>query len=263
MGPAVTGGAVHPPPWNTKWAAWISDNGIRVGQSALVVLPNNQGGSPSALWSNNPTATQIALGFDPAGLIAIALQTDATTIKVRWFTDPSGVFDQAEFNGFSPAFISNAPVAVSDEPNYPDLALYYLKEETPRVIYVRLERDSFATEYQINSDLQANMSALINGYISGGMGVLYGRDSVGRDVTLKTAPYSIQLHDDSKLSVSILHGNYSASAKSASISATTHREELSVSIVSGIYSMPVVSPPSALSGDEGQLTVGFIGGNYS
>lgn len=263
-GPAVTGGAPHPPPWNTKWVSWVSASGIRIGIGASVTLPNEVQGNLSSLWSNPPKgATQIAMGFDPEGLLAIALQTDSTTIKVRWFTDPSGTFDQAEFEGISPAFISNAPYAISDSLGYPDLGLLYLKEQTPRVIYARLERDGFNTEYILNPNLQANMSTLINGYVQGGKGILYGRDSVMRDVTLTSAQYAILLQDDkTKLSISLNRGNYAASAKSISISAITHREHLSISLAKGLYSMPIVVV-SPLSGDAASLTVGIQAGVYS
>lgn len=256
-GPRVTGAAR---PWATRWAAWVAAAGIRVAKLPFITLPSNGIGSESSLYpATKPT--RLSLGFTSAGQMAIAIQKNAFSIEIKWFS-PTGEIETANILGTSPALFQNGLVFQSDDPDETDLALYYLRLEVPRTIFARFERDNFGIEYVINSDLQADIRSLIASGKEGLKQSLYGRDLFGRDVTLRSLDYATLIDGDANdLTMSILSGNYRASAviKELSLDAAT----LALSVFSGGYGDPIKEPTDSLSGDAATLSVSIIDGEYA
>lgn len=261
-GPNNTG---EPPPWPIRWAGWIASSSIRIAKAALITLPNETGGSPSGLWPTYPTgASKIAIGFNPEGLLGIALQI-GSDIRVKWFKDADGIFGDLTFLGASPVMIGDAPVAISDTRGYADLALYYLNPATPNAIFARFEKEDFATEHLVNGNLPSLPAKLVDAEIAANRIYLYGRDGLGRDLTLRTPSYSVvQTLEVNHLSLFVSSGRYENSAVLGNIPIDKrNKSTLTLFIKSGVYQNPIVSPGSALSGDAGSLSIALTSGQYA
>jgi hypothetical protein len=262
FGPATTGGDK---PWDTRWAAWVGKNGIRVGKLAYV-LPGSSAGSSSTLFPTSKP-TKLALGFLTNGLMAIAIQKNEESIQIKWFKDDSGDVDSigdVSFVGQSPVLFQNGLIAITDsesEEEENDLALYYLRSSEPRKIFLRLERDNFAIERIVNDKVQTDLTTLKSTEKEGYKQLLYARDEFERDVTFYSPDYAIMVDgDEADLDISFERGVYVETA--VSVDAGTEEATLSLAITDGVYNAPIVDA-GTLTGDAGTLTLSFSAGEYN
>ncbi len=258
-GPVVTG---DPMPWSTRWAAYVSSTGIRVLQSPRVDLPSSAG-TPSSLYDRSVKPTKLSLGFMPNGYMAIAIQKTPTAIQIKWFKDGSGAVESigdVTFVGESPALFQNGLVFHSDDADENDLVLYYLRPSEPRKLFARIGREHFTIEHVINDDIQIELAQLIENGVEGRKQALYLRDSLGRDVTLYSHDYAVEVDDDSMdLETEITSGAYAEHAIPAD--AGEDFSTLSVEFTSGIYYDPI-EEAGTLTGDVATLSIAISDGEY-
>lgn len=257
-GPLNTGDVL---PWITSWAAWVSSSGVRVAKLPFITLPANGTGTASAFYGTSKPP-KVSINFASNGQIALAIQKTTQSIEIKWFKDSSGInIGAATFLGTSGVLFQTGLIPHDEDGIQNDLAVYYVRREVPRTIFVRVKRDDFATEYVLNQNLQADISQLLAVEAQGAKIVLYGRDDIGRDITLYTADYRFVIDgDNSTLRVSFYRGRYNHSAVTKTTA--THKTTLHISVASGSYDDPIQEPASPLSLEPATLNLSVYSGEY-
>lgn len=256
-GPAALGGSL---PWGTAWTAWVSSVGVRIAPVADVILPASDVGTISPVYAATKPS-RLSLGFTTEGQIAIAIQKTASSVEVKWIE--GGETQTASFAGSYPVLFNTGLLSFGDDYDETDLAMHYIRQETPRSLYVRFQREDFAIEHVVTSSLQARLVSLIEAGTQGLQHLIYGQDALGRDVTIYSAEYIGELDGDAMAwGVGINSGSYRLTAVVAGLPSPADKMALSLSIASGVYEDIIEEPSGILQGDQVTLSLEIAAGQY-
>lgn len=255
-GPSTKGDPTKP--FLASWAAWVATQGIRVGKFQTVVPPANGDGDASALWPTT-TPTRLTHAWDALGLLHIAIQQTATTIKVRYYTDDEGNIQEWNWSGKYPAAVYSGLVDKGDAPSG-SIAIYYLRPERPYVVYARFSAEGYANERVVMPELHIALARLIGAEaLADGRIALYAVDTPGRDVTLYSPVYKVTAADAVGLDVNLDGGLVFGAAVFAPV--TTEGATLDITLDSGlVFDATVAASEPA---DGATLEIGFESGEVS
>lgn len=211
-GPA-TEGVPEETKFTTRWAAWVSRTGVRIGKFSNIVPPSDSLGSPCELYPvNKPTALSFAFHTDDA-LVTMAIEKTETLIQLRkTIIGAENVHDieQYEWTGQSPQLFNNWLLHFDlIEPNSYDMVCFYLKDSYPDKIYVRFEVDLYAIEYELNYELPSDLAYLIgvDRYL-GLQQIMWAKTKNGDNATLNSDIYGPRAGDSMDESVELASGEY-------------------------------------------------------
>lgn len=223
VGPEEIG---KPAPHYRPWAAWVSEVGIRLDQTAQVTLPDNTGGSTAPYFATLKPAS-LSLAFDGAGKVALAVPLDNFQTSLQW---EGG---EITFNGVQAVLFN--PAAAGG--NAGEMACYYLPSGDSSTLMVRLLSEDFAIAHTALRYLPVQLKQLLGAEAVGRTMVLYGCTDSGRKVELKTYPYNITVTSGASASVALSGGTYSLTAIN-SASSLPGRATVSTTLTGGSFSTP-------------------------
>lgn len=269
-----------------RWIAWVATDGIRYAKYEEGTLYDDSAGQLTDLWSAPvPRPAKFSFAFEQDALHAIALQ-DGTDIVLR--RKVSGVPTEFTWTGKSPVLFYNG--IVEFDTSVTDLICIYLPAAGDKIL-VRLQRDNFGVEYELNTDLRSTLAELHQTDAIKIDGVLYqqiwGLDTDGQQVFFNSAPYppfpqyasdhiSLANTLDEGLyyspivsafaagdGVTMLQGLESGSYDSVIINATAPGDKVSMlqGLDSGVYFSIIVSATAPT--DKVSMTQGLDSGAYT
>lgn len=244
-------------PFLTQWSVWVATAGVRAGKVGLVVPPANGTGEASALYPAT-TPTQITHAWSSEGLLAIAIQKDATHIELKQYDDATGAdIDTYTWEGVSPALFYTGHVVRGDDA--PGLVCYYLKASDPTILYARFERDLYAEERIILPSVRVPLARLVGAASYDTKVLLYALDDRGRDITLTTPRHPATSADAATLDTAFVSGNVyevGVEAGVVGLDAAT----LDIAAPFGQVYDPLVEPTAPPPAEASSLSVAFVGG---
>lgn len=253
IGPGNKGDPVTP--YVTLWSVWVASAGVRVGKVGPVTPPANTLGDPSALYpTEKPTA--ITHGWNSEALLAIAIQKTPTAIELKRYDDTSGDIDTFTWTGVSPALFYSGLVVKDGRGQ---LVCYYLKPESPAVLYARFESDDFTEEQVVMPSLRVPLARLITVSSHDTKVLLYALDDRGRDVTLTSPRHEAFFTDAATLDVGLVDGQVFELGVTAGLVATD-KAALDIGAPSGQVFSPLIDPAPPPPGDAMSLSVALVGG---
>lgn len=187
MGPFIEG-STQVQQYVQRWIAWVATDGIRYAKFEDGTLYDDTAGQLTDLWSApRPRPAKFSFSFEQDALHAVALQ-DGATIRLR--RKVSGVPTEYSWTGKSPCLFYNG--IVEPDTSATDLICLYLPSAGDKIL-VRLQRDNFGVEYELNTDLRTTLAELHQTDSIKIGGVLYqqiwGLDTAGQQVFFNSAPY--------------------------------------------------------------------------
>lgn len=260
----VTAGVLEAHKYTTRWAAWVASAGIRVGKFSSITPPADSSGEVSALFPTTKP-THLSLGFNRAGLMAIAIQADDTNITIKRFTDTGGTVATKEFSGTSPILWNDWLTYYDlDDPAGYDLVCYYLKSGAPGTLFARFERDGFTAEYTIHTGLPADIGYLLSADVFESFREqLLGIAPDGKYITFTSDQYFLHKTEVLADETSMDGGLYFLSVYDQDLSpANDDVSTLTVAMTGGSTAALYTQNLTALR-NTGTLTVAMTGGEYN
>lgn len=259
MGPFVEG-STQIQQYSTRWVAWVATNGIRYAKVTAGVLLDDTAGLLTDLWiAPVPRPAKFSFSFEQDALHALAIQSNPTTIALR--RKVSGVPTEYSWTGKSPVLFYNG--IVEADTSVTDLVCFYLNAAGTKLL-VRIQRDNFGVEYELNTDLTTVMAELHQTDAFKISGVLYqllwGMNTVGRQVAFVSKPYP-PFPEFASDQLSLDSGLGSAVYFSPIAQAFAPGDQLSADngLASGIYFDMVIE---AAAGDSVSMDSGLGSGIY-
>lgn len=232
-GPAVAGVA-EDARFTARWAAWVSKSGIRVGKYSSVTPPSETLGYKSHLYPNTKPK-HLSIAFDHNGWMTIAIEKTETLIELKRFVGPNLTdIDTRSWSGQSPIMFNNWLLFFDlADPNEFDMVCFYLKDASPDTIFVRFDRDNYATEYELNYALPSELDYLISvdRYL-GLQQIMLAKTKRGDDATLTSDVYGVRARNEADLHVALDSGDYFNRAVTL-ISPVTDEMDVSITLDSG------------------------------
>ena len=197
--------------------------------------------------------------------MAIAIHSSSSTIQLKWYNDAEGLSTSVgtiDFTGQHPVLFNNGLLEIRDDVSRKDLVLYYLREDYPKSLFARMERDGYLIEHEIIKNLQVSIVELVSAREEDNQLLLLARDSAGRDVTLYSEAYFPEMDEDGfAVSVAIVSASHIDSSVLAAVPSNTAL--LDLTIVSGRYGEPIVSPVGgSVAGETTLLDLKIESGEY-
>lgn len=212
VGPNTTG---QPNPQLVTWTAWIDANGnpgqigVRIAQVGVVIPPVSPmpANSLSGLFPALPAGTaSVTHAFSALGLLHLAVESvPPGFIHLRFYTSVSALVAPSDlsFAGVYPLLVNLANV---DPSGGAGVVCYYLKPEIPFTLFARFSQDAFATRYTVSPALRVNLTKLTSIRSVGNLVKLYAVDELGRDVTLTSDGYALNINEPSLVGVGLASG---------------------------------------------------------
>lgn len=185
-GPA-TYGAAEAFPRSTRWAAWVASDGVRMGQRSIVRAPADLQGSPSHVFPAT-RGVSIGLAFDGVGREITCLGAADGTFQIG-HDAAGGLAIYGPFTGTTPKPFQT--LQLERDASLGDVAVFYVKPATdPGKIFLRLQRDNYATEYTLNADTERPVERIQKVDTAEKYFLrLYGRTKTGIQVRLTSRAY--------------------------------------------------------------------------
>lgn len=246
--------APNPPPFLALWAAWSSTVGIRAGRYSSITLPSPGLGEASHLWEMT-TTSHLSGAFNRDGYMAIAIQSAENTITIRYFVDAEGNFLSSEWLGTSPLLWFIGTLFNGEDNEGREIVAMYLREDRPRNLYGRFERDGYADEKILIEDLPVSIQTLVHAETTReGQLLIYARDIDGRDVRIYSNAYPVKGSDAGTLALDWFAGNHFETAVLQEVG--PDKSTLGCEWVSGyVYTATVTVP--ALTASQNKATFGL------
>ena len=252
--PEATGPSTYGTPqaanYSAPWEATFISGPIVQFENLDTALTTN-----SSLFDGGSAADHLAFCFDEVSLEVLAWdnQTIAGQIRCRWYE--SAIAQALNFDGFSPVAFNTWIIDSTVTAGGAEVAIFYLKPGYS-VIFARLKRDSFATEYQMLSSpsgpLYLHKVERNNAIIE-----IHGMDAGHRKVRWRSATYSPPVADGFGSFVSLEDGAYT---EIAIIGTDGDGQGASVELTTGTYED--VNVPAAPEGDGAGASVALEAGSY-
>lgn len=243
-----------------RWAAWVATAGVRVGKVWPVTLPGDNLGDASALYPQTKP-THLTHAWSSEALLAIAIQKDEDTIELKQYIEDDGEIATYTWEGQSPVLVNSAAV-VKGDPSEGGLVCYYLKEDKPRIIYARFERDDYATERVVMPELRVPLVRLIRASSFQTKMQLFALDDQGRDVTLTTPIHPGRFDDAADLAVGLVGGAiYNLAVNRGEIA--SEKSTLDIAAPFGEVLSPLVEPAVPPPAEAASLSVALVGGEVT
>lgn len=259
----VTPGTPEQYKFTTRWAAWVASAGVRVGKYDSITLPANSLGVASGLFPTTKPE-HLSIAFDTDTFMHIAIQKDATTIQLKFYTDLVETQESVEWTGLSPMLFNNWLLFYDEvEPDGYDVVCYYLKASLGGSIFARFARDSFATEYTIHSGLPSEIDYLVSTDVYEGLRqIMLAKGTTGLNLTLTSDVYGSRIANSASLEALFDTGVYALRAVSESISGDENAASLTMTFTSGSLAAAKEEDLSSV-GQEASLSIAFKQGEYS
>lgn len=257
----VTPGVPETKKFSTRWAAWVSDTGVRVGKYEEIDLPSNNQGEASHLYLG-AKPPHLTISFTKAALLGIAIEKDASTVELKLYTSdtpPDGTFSTFTWQGRSPLLFNNWLLYwdVTEGDKY-DLVCYYVSVSFPNQILARFQRENFAVEHIIHSDLPVDIDYLVSTDVyQYTKQVMLLKTTDDSNATLYSDDYGLVADDASELLVEFVSGNYIDRAaplvipNEDNISGTVEIVEILESVVASLSGLEQASTSISVSFTQG------------
>lgn len=122
---------------------WFIYQNSDTNQILVCGAEDNQWGEPIELFNESGTVWEISLTFDQLGRPLVFYRISADTLKLYWYNP---VLEQTELKALAQGIDPNAGFDAPQDTgqSYSDAMLFYVREN---IIYMRIQRDRFETEY--------------------------------------------------------------------------------------------------------------------
>jgi hypothetical protein len=199
------------------------------------------------------------LGFDPSGLLHIAIQKTETSSEVRRYVNEDGDMATTAFSGMSPLLFNTQRIHSGGEQPYPDgIVCLYLKRSEPLVLFARFAHQGYGTEHILVQNLQTPMDRLIHAEVSARRLLIYGKDKEGRDVTLYSKDYLHELGSrKATVGVAFTGGEIVKSVRKHTLN--IEKTKMTVSFTSGKIGTGIAEV-DALDAEKASCGLSFTGG---
>lgn len=120
------------------WIAYVDNGAVHIKGSQ-----GEQWGTETLLFNELESIKQITLTFDQLGRPLVFYRISADTLKIYWYNP---VLEQTELKALAQGIDPNAGFDAPQDTgqSYSDAMLFYVRDN---VIYMRIQRDRFETEY--------------------------------------------------------------------------------------------------------------------
>lgn len=261
---------VQSDPYATRWAVWLGSTALRIGRAAddSITPPYDGFGQPSQLFpTGKPNTTHITLAFDQTSREVVAWQ-DATTETVHLRRWNNGVVVNVSWPGKSPALFFNGTIAKQARiDGETDIAVYYIRTGQ-NLLFMRMERDNFLTEYVGNPAPGKPLVLLRSTEITGFIHEITALDSGFRVMKVRTPAYPQPIHVEPVSPFVTLEPYTESVVPSVSMSGDYHNvirdggvwpEVVNIPVVLfGAYTSEIISPPGPLA-EAASVGVGLSG----
>lgn len=187
----------------TQWVVWQGTEALRIGILGYVIPPADNLGVISTLGANVKGATGITHAFDANGLLHLAWEKPASPnfVELRRYTNTGGASASVSFAGRQPMLfnVNNLVPGLG-------VVCYYLRADQPNQLFARFSNDNFNFEHNVNPDLRVNLTRLFRIRAIGNFAKLYGRDELGRDITLTGIPQGLTIPGKTKINATFASG---------------------------------------------------------
>ena len=131
------------------WIAYVDNGAVYIKGSQ-----GEQWGAETLLFNEPESIKQITLTFDQLGRPLVFYRINADTLKLYWYNP---VLEQTELKALAQGIDLNAGFDAPQDTgqSYSDAMLFYVRDD---VIYMRIQRDRFETEYVTPTGQDANSS---------------------------------------------------------------------------------------------------------
>ena len=122
---------------------WFIYQNSDTNQILVCGAEDNQWGEPIELFNESGTVWEISLTFDQLGRPLVFYRISADTLKLYWYNP---VLEQTELKALAQGIDPNAGFDAPQDTgqSYSDAMLFYVRDD---IIYMRIQRDRFETEY--------------------------------------------------------------------------------------------------------------------
>ncbi|TMP48725.1 hypothetical protein [Pseudoalteromonas sp. S1688] len=137
---------------------WFIYQNSDTNQILVCGAEDNQWGEPIELFNESGTVWEISLTFDQLGRPLVFYRISADTLKLYWYNP---VLEQTELKVLAQGIDPNAGFDAPQDTgqSYSDAMLFYVRDN---VIYMRIQRDRFETEY-VTPSIGANVELRSSG----------------------------------------------------------------------------------------------------
>lgn len=258
LGPDTTGGAY---PYLTEWTAWVGAVGVRIGKLGIIDPATSEDlGQASSLYPSTKPV-KISHAFGASGLLAMAVQLSFDQIEVKRYTNNLGAVATYSWAGRS-ALIFWSGLLIKGEGN-PDqgLVVYYLKEGFPRTLFARFEQDNFGAERIVIDNMRATPVRLVSARKEGSKFFLRYIDDLGRDCTMQTGEFAIDLSDAGTATTSLDSGLYFKQGLIVDTE-SDDRAKCSTSLDGGLVFAAIAEPGDQPPAEKATCRVSLLEGEY-
>lgn len=144
-----------PDQYFTRWVLWRASDGVRYAKATPGFVPADGAGTLSGLFDGDLDYTALSGGFDQNGRLVVAVQRAAGEIELRRFQ--AGNPTAFTWSGFSPRVWYNGELEY--EVSNTDVVCFYLPEAGDKIL-VRVQRDNYGIEYEMNAALNTPLDRL-------------------------------------------------------------------------------------------------------
>lgn len=236
-GPEIYGVPDYPDQPFTRWVAWKAADGIRILKNPPTPFqPSSSTGALSGLFDGDTDYTKLSIAFEQNGLPVIAVERSDKIELRRFVGDVPVAFEWSV--GKSPLVFFNGEVEY--ETPLTDAVCYYLSPDGDK-IFVRVQRENYATPHEMNSSLNASLDRLTK------------VDRVGERVVIwAMSTGSLRSEVVQSVLISQLHDLWPVRFQESS--------SQSISWSGGLYVLQVIPAPS--QSDSASQSVTWVGGDY-
>jgi hypothetical protein len=144
-----------PDQYFTRWVLWRASDGVRFAKAAPGFVPADGLGTLTGLFNGDTAFTALSGGFDQNGQLVVAVERSGGEIELRRFQ--AGNPTAFTWSGKSPRVFYNGELefVVADT----DVVCFYLPEDGDRIL-VRVQRDNYGVEYELNPALNTPLDRL-------------------------------------------------------------------------------------------------------
>lgn len=194
--------------YRKRWVAWVASEGIRFAEYEDGFVFSDTAGSANTLLTNGERPTRFSWSFEQDALYAIAYEDSATTVLLTRFV--SGTPTEYTWTGKSPLLFYNG--ILEPDTGATDLMAFYIKPAGTK-IFARVQRENFATEHELNGELNVTLAYLVKTEAVNIEGawhqMIWARTTDGRDVVYQSRAYPppyVYASDRMSLAVSLSGG---------------------------------------------------------
>ena len=166
-----------------RWTLWFGSHGVRIVQGEHQWIPGDAVGEECEVF-HHTLADHMSACFDQTSRPVVAIERNDGMVEIRKIS--AGSQTAWSFEGRQPQLYFNWEVLYYHGES--DVVCIYLKEDG-RTLFARLQRDSFAVEYTLNT-LHATLGTLEEtASLATHRQVIYGRTIGGRVISLVSREY--------------------------------------------------------------------------